>query len=137
MQHHKIVLLLSFGIIAGCSNAQQEELMDTQSTTINDQTTELSAQSEKINSQTAELTAQAEKINAQQDEINFQKQQLLDLKMQLDHLESNQYIVQEGDSLLKITKKNNVSLNMLMNLNPWLKNKGIDLIYPDEVIKLN
>lgn len=137
MQHNKIVLLLTFGVFAGCSNAKQEELMDTQSATINAQTSELSAQSEKINYQAAELTAQAEKINAQQNEINFQEEQLIDLKMQLDQLESNEYTVQEGDSLSKIARQNNTNVNMLVNLNPWLKNKGIDLIYPNEVIKLN
>lgn len=55
-------------------------------------------------------------------------------KPKICSLESKPYILVEGDYLIKIAVTNNVTLKDLLNLNPQLKGRNINLVYPGETI---
>ncbi|WP_038880787.1 outer membrane beta-barrel protein [Vibrio jasicida] len=50
------------------------------------------------------------------------------------HLESMPYRLVEGDYLIKISETNHITLKDILDLNPQLRGRNINLVYPGEII---
>ncbi|MDG3087511.1 LysM peptidoglycan-binding domain-containing protein [Vibrio hannami] len=142
---NKSLLVLMLGassLVVGCSNTDEIAQKEQQLT---NQEQQLNAKQEQLGDKAVELRTKEQLLNEKQQNLANKEQELNEKAQALAEEEAAReaaakkitYAVKEGDTLTEIANANNTTIEALVSLNPQLNDKGIDLLYVGDVLKLN
>lgn len=109
--------LLSVAVLSGCASNNNEELIKQQGEKINSLSSQMNTMKSELEGADSQMTVAIRQLEMQQQNLTA-------------HVvaKANTYAVQEGDTLLSISREFNTTLEDLVAKNPQVKNPNLLLI---------